>query len=390
MVTKPTVLLAPKKYELCEIVGRGSYGVVWRATEVATQKKVAIKAIKRTSLMTADSREQFAREVGALAVIRHARIVSFKECYEDASHVYIVTELCGQELYERIVEKSCLPESQTKQICHQILQAVGHLHQRGFVHRDIKPENFCIEHRNQVKLIDFGLCCRHQNQVMENRCGSYFYVAPEVLDREYTGGSCDVWSVGVVLFVMLVGYPPFYGETDEEIAEQVKTAEPDLSQERWHAISDQAKDLVLKLLVKDPTRRITAAEALGHTWFEEIVVATTAPKLPVPCLSDSSKRRRSRSLELRNCRSLTESDNDHGAINLFVQRRDHAQTCTAAELSLLQSQLQQCSLQQVDPASRTLRPQPPQKQKQTRSAIFRRSFRRKTHRRKANSIAAAP
>jgi len=360
--------VALKKYEMCDVLGHGSYGTVWRAKEISTQKEFAIKAIKRQSLMSNNAREQFRAEVGALATIRHTNVVSFKEVFEDATSVFIVTEVAGQELYECIVEHGFLEEKRAKHICRQMLAAIGHLHQHGYVHRDIKPENVCLGKNDLAKLIDFGLCVSHQNKVMGNRCGSYFYVAPEVLDKQYSGGGCDVWSVGVVLFVMLVGYPPFYGESDDEIAEQVKTAAPDLTQARWQVISDSAKRLVLKLLVKDPHLRVSAKEALSDPWFED-AEAALAPTVPVATLLDTSKRRRSRSLEL--------------ASRCFPE---------ATELTSLQCQLQQCQLEeshlQADPACEieTPRPpQPPQPQKQKRGTMFRRSFRRKVH-----SVTCAP
>lgn len=385
----------PRKYEMQQIIGKGSYGVVWRARDVTTGKLVAVKAIKRQSLITVDARNQFAREVGALAAIHHRNVVLFKEVFEDALHVYIVTELCGQELYENITEHGRIPEVQSRQIARQMFHAINHLHKLGFVHRDVKPENFCLDKNGLVKLIDFGLCCEHGNQLMANRCGSYFYVAPEVLDREYFGGSCDVWSVGVVLFVMLAGYPPFYGETDEAIAEQVKKQEVDLSHERWRNISVAAKDLILRLLVKDPLKRISAAEALDHPWFDDqIGSAAKAPSLTMPGkLLVTTKRRRSRSLELsRSATDEQQQQQQHGGcscppLNAQVEGVQQEQrACTSAELSSLQYQLEGCQIQeqqvvQADPAAAaeayTPQQPPPRPQKQSRGARFRRSFRRR-------------
>jgi len=383
------------------------------ALDTTTNKQVAIKAINRRSLVTAEARGQLRREIAALASIKHRNIVAFRECYEDNNHVYIVTEVCGQELYDHIVDNGFISEAKSKRLCRQMLHAVEHLHKNGFVHRDIKPENFCLgniesgtsESDLNVKLIDFGLCCQHRGQVMQNRCGSYFYVAPEVLHKSYSGGTCDVWSVGVVLFVMLVGYPPFYGETDDEIAAQVKNAEPDLTLERWHGISKEAKDLVLRLLVKDPAKRLTAAQALRDPWLCE-AKPTATTRLTIPTLLECTKRRRSRSLELSTMnRSLT----DQSDSSLSLQRgstsgadpaanpRLHAQTYDAEDLQALQSSMKDFHLQVegADPASMPLSsgthtpapPKQPRAERQTkRNAIFRRSFRRKTR----NSVACAP
>lgn len=381
---------------MLEVIGRGSYGIVWAARDKKTNAAVAIKAIRRQALMSAASRDQLVREVNTLATIKHRNVVSFVECYEDSSHVHIVTELCGQELYDYIVENEFLPEMKAKRICLQIFSAVRHLHQRGFVHRDIKPENFCLcdaDHRKfSVKLIDFGLCCQHQNKPMLNRCGSYFYVAPEVLNRRYSGGSCDVWSVGVVLFVMLVGYPPFYGQTDEEIAERVKHSEPDFTQQRWQKISSEAKDLVCRLLVKNPNRRLSAAQALQHAWFTDLPEASSTMLPVAQQVPDSTKRRRSKSLELG--RSLTEVS-EEGSCQREQDKSDanrsHASTYSPAELKMLQAQMSECHLH-ADPAQpptlpmspQKRQPQPPaQPQQRQKRTIFGRSFRRKT-----NSVAA--
>jgi serine/threonine protein kinase len=424
----------PKKYEMQQVIGRGSYGVVWRARDVTTGKLVAVKAIKRKSLVTADARNQFAREVGALAAIQHRNVVAFEEVFEDAAHVYIVTELCGQELYEHITELGRIPEARSRQIVRQMLHAVAHLHEVGFVHRDVKPENFCLDTKSGlVKLIDFGLCCQHEDRVMANRCGSYFYVAPEVLDRHYFGGSCDVWSVGVVLFVMLAGYPPFYGETDDAIAARVRAQPVDLSHERWQGVSAAAKDLVLRLLAKDPLRRPSAADALAHPGLDDgarrssrrssrsadhcqssssaltqsqpqsqAMPSLTLP-LPLPLsvpgklLARREKRRRSRSLELGRSATDEQPQPQHGECACPPQSAAPAEeeaVCTAAELSSLQCQLEGCQLHeqssrpvvqvqvQADPAAAAVayppqQPSQPCQQKQSRGARFRRSFRRR-------------
>jgi len=373
------------QYQMLQVIGRGSYGTVWLAQDTTTNQHVAIKAIKRQTLLTPESQSQLRREITALAAIRHQNVVAFRECYEDNAHVYIVTELCGQELYDHIVENEFIPEHKTKKICYQILHAVQHLHSKGMVHRDIKPENFCLcgENKDVVKLIDFGLCCVHRNEVMGNRCGSYFYVAPEVLHKSYRGGSCDVWSVGVVLFVMLVGYPPFYGETDAEIAEQVMNAEVDLTQARWTNISDEAKDLITRLLNKNPNQRINVTEALSHPWLREMHREYTKTSLPVPSLLECTKRRRSKSLELRG------TDYEEPAPKTPPDARMPSQTCGEQELHTLEGAINSLDLC-ADPANAPrITPQPPKQPRpdkmKDKLVIFRRSFRRK-----ANSVACAP
>jgi len=204
---------------------------------------------------------------------------------------------------------------------------------------------------------------------MTNRCGSYFYVAPEVLNKHYRGGSCDLWSVGVVLFVMLVGYPPFSGDTDQEIAERVRNQNVSMSHERWDEISDEAKDLVRRLLNKDANVRIGCSQALAHPWLAE---EATESVEPVTTLVDHMKRRRSRSLEL-NSRNEEESRADKPTDSCAEDL-----TASIQELHLVPSS---------DPASQPLAalivPQPPEMDKQGKLSFFKRSFRRRKEASKA-------
>lgn len=273
MVSEKKQLPAPNRYELETIVGRGGYGVVWLGRDVQTDEVVAIK---RQPFDNSSTRSELCREVKALATLQHRNIVEFKEVYEDpgafgCGHACIVTEACGGDLCDRVMEHGVIPELACKRICFQILHAVNYMHKRGYCHRDIKPENICLSGVSQdfVKIIDFGLCCKQGGEkIMTRQCGSPFYVAPEVLNKSYTKGSCDVWSIGVVLFVMLAGYTPFYGETDAETAQCVLSADVEFEGEEWEAVTNTAQDLISKLLVKNPAERITAAEALQHPWFE--------------------------------------------------------------------------------------------------------------------------
>ena len=260
-----------------EELGRGHYGVVFKGSSRATGKQVAIKRInKRSTKMQMIEREMQCMQ--ALNESPHPNIVRMHDLYEDSKFFWLVMEMCGgDELLDAILARGQFSEQESRQVMHAILQSVAHMHERGIVHRDLKPENILIDFSDDgstssIKMIDFGLARQDSLMTRPNltrftsRVGTPYYIAPEVIHKDYSN-SCDEWSCGVIAYVLLCGYPPFEGETNEEIFERIKRGTYSFEDPEWEHISREAKQLIDKLLNKDPDKRITAREALHHPWF---------------------------------------------------------------------------------------------------------------------------
>ncbi len=215
------------------------------------------------------------REIHLLSQMNHHGIMKMIDCYEDAERVHIVTERCaGGELFDKISENTspdgCFSEINAARIIKSLLQAVSYLHENDIVHRDIKPENILFQssHDDAIKLIDFGLARKHtpRDQPMSNPVGTAYYMSPELLKGKYDK-SCDVWSVGIIVYISLCGYPPFNGVTDNDIFESIERGHFQFPVQAWSDKSDRAKDFIKCLLRRDPSRRLTAKEALDHPWI---------------------------------------------------------------------------------------------------------------------------
>ena len=232
----------------------------------------AIKSILRENI--AKDIRLLEEELAILRAVDHPNIVKFDQCYIDHRYVHIVMEYCnGGELFDRIVAAQRFSERHAADVMSQMLSSIKHLHGHGIVHRDLKPENFLMNdpsENSEVKLIDFGLSKRFSEEEtvekMHTVVGTPYYVAPEVLKGNYNK-SCDIWSLGVILFVFLCGYPPFEGDNNKEIFRNVLKQPLTFDPADWNTISASAKDLVGKMLEKDPAQRITAEQCLQHAWF---------------------------------------------------------------------------------------------------------------------------
>jgi len=257
-------------------IGHGHYGVVRKCMDRETKEWYAIKSILKSKVTKIDVLK---REIEILAEVDHKNIIKLVEVHEDAKYLHLITELCtGGELFDRIIEKTetaegHYSEKDAAKLVASILDAIAYCHEMQIVHRDLKPENFLFVSHDEdapVKIIDFGLS-RHEESghgFMRTKVGTPYYVAPEVLKREYTK-SCDIWSLGVITYILLCGYPPFYGDSDNQIFDQVKAGQFDFPSPEWDTISDNAKDFVCCLLKLDPSKRLTAAQALNHRWIRE-------------------------------------------------------------------------------------------------------------------------
>ncbi|KAG4916546.1 hypothetical protein JHK87_054103 [Glycine soja] len=269
-------------YNLGQELGKGQYGTTFLCTEKATGKKYACKSIPKMKLAMDDDVEDVRREIEIMHHLEGCpNVISIKGSYEDGVAVYVVMELCGGgELFDRIVEKGHYTERKAAKLARTIVSVIEGCHSLGVIHRDLKPENFLFVDGNEestLKAIDFGLSVFFKpGDIFKDVVGSPYYIAPEVLRRHY-GPEVDVWSAGVIIYILLCGTPPFWGESEQEIFEEVLHGDLDFSSDPWLNISESAKDLVRKMLVRDPRKRMTAHEVLRHPWIQVDGVAPDKP-----------------------------------------------------------------------------------------------------------------
>lgn len=261
-------------YSILEKMGEGSFGKVYKVTHKQTGQVRAMKMINKENVKYQDDEKLFLKEIEVLAKLDHPNIIKVYEYFIDRDFYYIITEFAaGGELYEEISKCDYFDEGKAAVIMEQLLSAVCYLHARNIVHRDLKPENIMLEDRKEgdwtIKIIDFGTanCYEKDNdKKMTMKVGTPYYIAPEVLYRSYDQ-KCDLWSCGVILFILLSGYPPIDGENDKDIMRNVKKGVFSFDSSEWEDISKEAKDLISKLLTYQPAYRISAEEALKHPWI---------------------------------------------------------------------------------------------------------------------------
>jgi len=245
-------------------IGRGHYGVVRKCTHRETGQVYAVKTINKAKT---ENPTMLKREVNILKELKHPYILELVDVFEDDKYLHLVTELCtGGELFDLIVAKSneeesdsaCFSEVAAARIMHDSLNAIVYCHERGIVHRDIKPENFLLAtdaSDSHIKLIDFGLSRRTSSfHRMHSKVGTPYYVAPEVLRENYTK-ACDVWSLGVIAYILLCGYPPFHGDNDAQVFRKIKSGIFDFPSPEWDHISEEAKAFIQSILQLDPDKR---------------------------------------------------------------------------------------------------------------------------------------
>lgn len=288
-----------KYYKLGRVLGQGSFATVRLATNKSDGSKWAIKVIKRASLAP-DDEAALATEISIMERAVHPNIIRLKEVFDTPNHVYLVMEvMTGGELFDRIVEKEHYTEKEAKKALVEVVDAILYCHDRGIVHRDLKPENLLYSTAREdanLKLADFGLAQLIQpSEMMHATCGTPSYVAPEVLSKDPTKGygkEVDMWSIGVILYILLCGFPPFYDEDNSVLFNAIRKGEFDYPSPYWDSVSDEAKDLVNKLLVVNPADRLTAQQTLNHPWLK----STTNSELPyfVANMKSFNARRRMR------------------------------------------------------------------------------------------------
>lgn len=274
--------LIKEYYNLGMELGQGQYGTTFLCSEKDTGKKYACKSIAKEKLLVDDDVEDVRREIQIMHHLAGSpNVISIEGAYEDSVAVHVVMELCaGGELFDRIVERGHYTERKAAKLARTIVSAVETCHSLGVMHRDLKPENFLFVNDKEdstLTAIDFGMSVFFKpGDVFTEVVGSPYYIAPEVLLRHY-GPEADVWSAGVIIYILLCGSPPFWGESEKEIFEEVLHGDLDFSSDPWPTISESAKDLVRKMLVRDPRNRITAHEVLCHPWIQVDDVAPDKP-----------------------------------------------------------------------------------------------------------------
>ena len=257
-----------------KILGRGSFGIVYLVKHKFLNRYFAMKVIRKSPSKNSKEEDDLMNEIEILRKLDHPNILKITDFYALKNEYNIITEYCQEgELFDEIKANAPYNEVMAAWYMSQILSAVCYCHNMNILHRDLKPENILIVKRlkngfHPIKIIDFGTAKVFKKEKSEHLLiGSAYYIAPEVLSRNYTE-LCDLWSCGVIMYILLTGRPPFNGINEEEIMKKIKEGEYDMSRYPWGVISDDAKDLIKGLLQLDPKKRYTAKEALEHKWFK--------------------------------------------------------------------------------------------------------------------------
>lgn len=272
-----------EKYHLGRELGRGEFGITYLCTEKESQDALACKSISKFKLKTPIDLDDVRREVDIMRHLpTHPNIVSLEGVYEDDDAVHLVMELCeGGELFDRIVARGHYSERAAAVVTRTIVEVVQLCHKHGVIHRDLKPENFLFANKKEnspLKAIDFGLSVFFKpGEKFSEIVGSPYYMAPEVLKRSY-GPEVDVWSAGVILYILLCGVPPFWAETEQAVAQAILRGALDLKRDPWPIISENAKSLVRQMLEPDPKKRLSAQQVLDHPWLQN---TKKAPDIPL-------------------------------------------------------------------------------------------------------------
>ena len=262
-------------YKKLNFLGEGAFATVYKVENRYTEAICAMKVIRKNSSGTIEDEKAILNEINILRTMDHPGILKLFEFYSNKQAYSIITELCpGGELFQQIIDKGPFKEKYTAYVMYQIFSAVNYCHQMHIIHRDLKPENILIVGKEKeglplIKICDFGTSRIFEKGSFQKKIvGSSYYIAPEVLKKHYNE-KCDIWSCGVIMYILLSARPPFEGEDDEEIMENVEAGNYDLESPPFNKLSKNSLDLLKKLLAMDPEQRITAEEALNHPWFKE-------------------------------------------------------------------------------------------------------------------------
>ncbi|XP_065261128.1 calcium/calmodulin-dependent protein kinase type II subunit delta isoform X18 [Emys orbicularis] len=299
MASTTTCTRFTDEYQLFEELGKGAFSVVRRCVKIPTGQEFAAKIIN-TKKLSARDHQKLEREARICRLLKHPNIVRLHDSISEEGFHYLVFDLVtGGELFEDIVAREYYSEADASHCIQQILEAVLHCHQMGVVHRDLKPENLLLASKSKgaaVKLADFGLAIEVQGeqQAWFGFAGTPGYLSPEVLRKDPYGKPVDMWACGVILYILLVGYPPFWDEDQHRLYQQIKAGAYDFPSPEWDTVTPEAKDLINKMLTINPAKRITASEALKHPWIcqRSTVASMMHRQETVDCLKKFNARRK--------------------------------------------------------------------------------------------------
>ncbi|XP_035847668.1 calcium/calmodulin-dependent protein kinase type II subunit beta isoform X7 [Sander lucioperca] len=287
------------EYQLYEELGKGAFSVVRRCVKLCTGQEYAAKIIN-TKKLSARDHQKLEREARICRLLKHSNIVRLHDSISEEGFHYLLFDLVtGGELFEDIVAREYYSEADASHCIHQILDCVSYTHQHDIVHRDLKPENLLLASKCKnaaVKLADFGLAIEVQGeqQAWFGFAGTPGYLSPEVLRKEAYGKPVDIWACGVILYILLVGYPPFWDEDQHKLYQQIKAGAYDFPSPEWDTVTPEAKNLINQMLTINPAKRITAQEALKHPWVcqRSTVASMMHRQETVECLKKFNARRK--------------------------------------------------------------------------------------------------
>ncbi|XP_019955691.1 calcium/calmodulin-dependent protein kinase type II delta 1 chain isoform X21 [Paralichthys olivaceus] len=287
------------EYQLYEELGKGAFSVVRRCMKISTGQEYAAKIIN-TKKLSARDHQKLEREARICRLLKHPNIVRLHDSISEEGFHYLVFDLVtGGELFEDIVAREYYSEADASHCIQQILESVNHCHINGIVHRDLKPENLLLASKLKgaaVKLADFGLAIEVQGdqQAWFGFAGTPGYLSPEVLRKDPYGKPVDMWACGVILYILLVGYPPFWDEDQHRLYQQIKAGAYDFPSPEWDTVTPEAKDLINKMLTINPAKRVTATDALKHPWIcqRSTVASMMHRQETVECLKKFNARRK--------------------------------------------------------------------------------------------------
>ncbi|XP_077093350.1 calcium/calmodulin-dependent protein kinase type II subunit gamma isoform X17 [Siphateles boraxobius] len=299
MATIVTSTRFTDEYQLYEELGKGAFSVVRRCVKKSTGQEYAAKIIN-TKKLSARDHQKLEREARICRLLKHPNIVRLHDSISEEGFHYLVFDLVtGGELFEDIVAREYYSEADASHCINQILESVSHIHQHDIVHRDLKPENLLLASKMKgaaVKLADFGLAIEVQGdqQAWFGFAGTPGYLSPEVLRKDPYGKPVDIWACGVILYILLVGYPPFWDEDQHKLYQQIKAGAYDFPSPEWDTVTPEAKNLINQMLTINPAKRITADQAIKHPWIcqRSTVASMMHRQETVECLRKFNARRK--------------------------------------------------------------------------------------------------